>query len=518
MSETRKIWKLSQINRSIKIAIEDRVGKKEFWVRAEISSFNIAQSGHAYLELVEHEGSHVLAKTRCSIWRDSLTNIKNELGSEFNNVVQKGSEILCQLSIGFHLEYGLSMTISAIDLSFSLGSLEKKRKETIVRLKKEGLLEKQLELSLPRVVQRIAIIGAPGTSGYEDFLKQTDHNEWGYHFQSIPFQSSVQGVKAEKEIVSRLKETVSQGFDAVILIRGGGSKLDLAVFDSYSVAQAIASHDTPIITGIGHETDLSVADMVAYTHTKTPSAAGAFLVELMITFDTAVEQSYDRIRNRFEQIILDRNKSLKLAMANYENRSISYTQLRRGELKDQGTRITRASQSRLESEKLTLKKGVQVISTRPHVITGMRRSAVIVGKTRLEPIPSKKLQISSHALDIVARKIRALSEEEIADQLHELKTKKLIIESALKAIFKGKMGDIESFQTLLRHVHPEASLKRGFSIIRLNDQVVDDSTVLKKGDHLEVEIYKKKFIVEFIETEKEWKKLQRSVTKLLQKN
>jgi exodeoxyribonuclease VII large subunit len=196
-----------------------------------------------------------------------------------------------------HAQYGFSLTIHDIDPSYTLGELERERRQTIERLVKEGLMDKNKQLELPIVVQRIAVVSSKSAAGYEDFIHQINNNSAGYHFNHELFTAIVQGESAPKSILEALKAIVRRKdeFDAVVIIRGGGSKIDLRCFDSYEIASAIAWMKLPVITGIGHERDDSVTDMVAHTKCKTPTAVAEFIIELATEYEEAIIQLRQRV-------------------------------------------------------------------------------------------------------------------------------------------------------------------------------------------------------------------------------
>ena len=293
MSESenqKKIYTLEEISGSLERMIEQFYGEKLFWIRAEISECRIAPSGHAYLNLIDANEQSVKAEMRAMIWKRALEGIRAELGNEFDPLMKAGTQIVFQAGVQYSKRFGISLNLIKIDLSSVLGDLEKKKQETIQRLRRDGLLTTNKEQNLPLVPQRIAVIGAPDSSGLQDFEKQLTDNEWGIDFRLTIIPVTVQGEKAVSEITEALQNIDPEQFEAVALLRGGGSKIDLDAFNQEQLCRAIANAPLSVLTGIGHETDFSVADMVAHTYLKTPTALAYFFLERAGGFLSLIEQ------------------------------------------------------------------------------------------------------------------------------------------------------------------------------------------------------------------------------------
>jgi len=286
----KKIYSLDEISSSLERMIQQFYGEKLFWIRAEISEFRIAPSGHAYLNLIDANEEVVKAEMRAMIWKRSLEGIRVDLGDEFEPLLKAGAQIVFQAGVQFSKRYGISLNLIKIDLSSVLGDLEKKKQATIQRLRRDGLLDKNKEHKLPFVIQRIAVIGAPDSSGLKDFEKQLTNNEWGIDFRMTVIPVLVQGEKATGQITKALQQVDSDHFEAIALLRGGGSKIDLDTFNQDELCRAIAHAKLPVCTGIGHETDFSVADMVAHSFLKTPTALAYFFLERAGAFLNEIEQ------------------------------------------------------------------------------------------------------------------------------------------------------------------------------------------------------------------------------------
>jgi exodeoxyribonuclease VII large subunit len=264
---------LSQLNGLIKAAITDTLPDM-YWVIAEIAEIKVNQKGHCYLDLVEKEEDTTVAQIRAAIWAYEYRTISSRFASATNEPLSRGMKILFLAAVTFHEVYGLSLNIRNIDPAYTMGEMARKKKEVIEHLKKEGIFARNRSLELPLVPQRIAVVSSPTAAGYGDFFSHLDTNPYGYRFVHILFPALMQGNEAETSIARALARISrkQQSFDLVAIIRGGGSAVDLSCFDGYAVAAQVAALPLPVITGIGHEKDDTVVDMVAHTRMKTPTA------------------------------------------------------------------------------------------------------------------------------------------------------------------------------------------------------------------------------------------------------
>ncbi|MCE7055849.1 exodeoxyribonuclease VII large subunit [Algoriphagus sp. AGSA1] len=272
---------VSELNRLIQQALETELDPV-IWVIGEIADFRKAPQGHAYFELVEKQGNTVQAKIKANLWSFSYRTVAARFESTTGTSIKNGMKVLAQVTVNFHAVYGLSVNIKDIDPSFSLGERARLRQETIDRLTRDGLLRLNARHLLPPVIQKIAIISSPTAAGYGDFINQLENNVYDYRVYHKLFPSTMQGNDAVTSILKSLdqiEETRDQlGIEAVVIIRGGGAQLDLDCFDDYQLSVQIANFPLPIFTGIGHERDECIADLVAHTKLKTPTAVAEFLL------------------------------------------------------------------------------------------------------------------------------------------------------------------------------------------------------------------------------------------------
>lgn len=277
---------LTELQRRIKSAVEGALALP-VWVVAEVSELKVNYSGHCYLELVEKSeptrgGTPIpRAQVRAVIWRSQYGMLSSYFEAETGSRLAVGMKIMAKVVVSYHELYGLSLQITDIDASYTLGEVERQRQMTIAQLQRDGVWDMNRSLTLPRPLQRIAVVSSAAAAGYRDFCNEL--RDGGYAFSLTLFDAVVQGAAAEQSICTALEEVAlrQEQFDAVVLIRGGGSASDLSCFNSYRLCSYVAQFPLPVITGIGHDKDTSVADMVAHTPLKTPTAVAAWLTEGM---------------------------------------------------------------------------------------------------------------------------------------------------------------------------------------------------------------------------------------------
>ena len=296
---------LSALQGHLRAVIEQYAGGAQ-WVVAEISECKVNYAGHCYLELVERQdnGKAPVAQARAVIWASSYKMISGYFRFQTGSDISAGMKVLVKCTVSYHPVYGLSLVISDIDPAYTLGETERLRRQTIVQLQEEGVFEMNKDFELPDVLQRIAVISSPKAAGYRDFMQELGASP--YRFEVTLFASVMQGDAAEGSIVDALDTVAERGdeFDAVVIIRGGGSTSDLGCFDNYRICAYIAQFPLPVVTGIGHDKDVSVADMVAHTSLKTPTAVAAFLVDRAAGMHARLEDLYEEMTDFVQQTLM----------------------------------------------------------------------------------------------------------------------------------------------------------------------------------------------------------------------
>ncbi len=274
-------YSLRQLNLLVREAIEDAL-PDEYWVEAELSECR-ENSGHCYMELIEKDerSNTPVARASAKCWRQTWLMAKPYFERTTGQPLRAGMKVLLRVYAQFHEAYGFSWIVTDIDPTYTLGDMARKRQEIIRQLKEEGVFDLQRELHIPTFAKRIAVISAQNAAGYGDFCRQLEDNDYGFRFEVTLFPAIMQGEQVETSVISALNNVYERihDFDVVCILRGGGASADLSGFDTLALAENVAQFPLPIITGIGHDRDESILDMISHTRVKTPTAAAAFLID-----------------------------------------------------------------------------------------------------------------------------------------------------------------------------------------------------------------------------------------------
>ena len=297
---TRPHITLVELQRRIKMTLSEQFALP-VWVSAEVADLKVNYSGHCYLELIEKdhksENGVPTAQVRAVIWRSSYSRIAAYFEAETGQRLAPGIRILAQVLISYHELYGLSLQITDIDSAYTLGEMEQQRQKTIARLQEEGVWEMNRAVPMPLLVQRLAVVSSAQAAGYQDFCKELGRS--GYRFDLTLFDAVMQGTAAEESILMALGRVAEQQeeFDAVVIVRGGGSTTDLNCFNAYRLSSHVAQFPLPVLTGIGHDKDQSVVDMVAHLPLKTPTAVAGWLIERMSSIEGWLEGAAQQLHD-----------------------------------------------------------------------------------------------------------------------------------------------------------------------------------------------------------------------------
>ena len=311
MSIERQIFSLKQVVSSIRKTIEERYAQT-YWMKAEIYKFNRFPSGHAFPEIVQRENDKIVAQLSGTIWKQNYERINQQFIEVVKEPLKDGSNLLMQVKITFNELYGLSLQIIDIDPSFSLGEVQKQREETLKRLQKEGILNCNQQLPFPLLPKRIAVISADSSKGLSDFMEVLINNEEGYSFFTFLFNAYLQGDQAVDSIIQTLEKIkkVRQHFDLVVIVRGGGAEVGMTCYNHYELCKAIATFPLPILTGIGHSTNLNVAEMIAYRNAITPTKLAEFLIQTFREFDQEIRYGQQVVRTKSIDVLFNANQQL----------------------------------------------------------------------------------------------------------------------------------------------------------------------------------------------------------------
>lgn len=450
MNEIKHI-KLSELTKRIAEVINQSFGTVFYWIVAEISNhkFYPNQDRH-YFEFIEKvEGTNdPIAKVRGVSWFRGSQNIKvfeKETGQKFTNGVQ----VLVKVKVEFHQAYGFSLVLIDIDQSFTLGNLEKQRRETLLRLVAENpdsiqkvdeeYVTKNKKINLPVVIQKIAIIGSPNSEGYTDFTHTINNNQFNYKFSIDIYQSSVQGAASEKELINKLIAIFNSGikYDCVVIIRGGGSKTDFIVFDSYGLSRAIARFPVPVIAGIGHHKDVSIVDLMANTSIKTPTKAAEFIISHNRNFEDAIIILQKTVVIKSQQLLSHALQGINSANVVLINKSRTIISHYKDKLYDFNQIVVNKTKTILYSRQTNLVSLLNQLLSKPKIITANKQS---------------DLNNSLANLKIFSKKYLVL-----------------------------KQGYLGHYASVIKLVSPENTLKRGFAIIS------HKGTILKNGESISID-------------------------------
>jgi exodeoxyribonuclease VII large subunit len=289
-----------------------------YWVVAEISELSVNFKGHCYLSLIENDksGENLIAKARAIIWASRFRMLSAYFESASGESLKSGIKVLVKASVDYHELYGLSLQIIDIDPTYTLGDLEAQRREIIKKLEAAGIINMNKTLELPVHIQKIAIISSDTAAGFGDFVAHLESNSQHYAYHLDLYKAAMQGVDTEKTVVQALENiyNAETQYDVVVIIRGGGSRTDLSAFDNFEIAANIAQFPIPVLSGIGHERDASVVDLVAFKHLKTPTAVAEFILEHTEGLEESLDYEFDRLMNALRNYLTQEStKFIKLS-------------------------------------------------------------------------------------------------------------------------------------------------------------------------------------------------------------
>lgn len=451
---------LFEINKLVKEVIAKSL-PESYWVIAEISEINEHSSGHCYLELIQKDddADTIKARAKATIWSYTYRMLKPYFESMTNRKLTKGMKVLVNAQIVFHELYGYSLSILDIEPSFTLGDIELKRRETISKLMADGVMDMNKELELPMLPKRIAIISSPSAAGLQDFIDQLINNLYGYTFEYQIFPSTMQGDEAEKSILNSLNgiyEKISE-FDLVVIVRGGGAQTDLSCFDSYTLSSNIAQFPLPILTGIGHEKDVSVADMVAHLSLKTPTAVAEYIISKFNDAENIASELTFQLNNSVGDIL--------------------------GEEKDILTNL----QSKLQhSSTLLVEKNryrVENLNNKIPFITNQNLKV----KSDLLSTKQGRIALTANAL---------INKYNIRINISSVKIKSLIPQK-----INSEKAKHNFWEQTANNLNPYTILEKGYSITYYNGKVLRDSKNIEIGARVETKLKNGKIIGNIVQKE-----------------
>jgi len=451
--------KLSELTQYIHKVFSGSFAGKYYWVLADVSNHSYQQNkGYHYFDLVEKEDAGIALKARvnATAWQEGSLKIQEfekSTGQKFQNDIR----ILALVSVEFHSVYGLKLSLLDLDIHYTLGALEQQRQNTLIRLlrecsdfiQKDGdrFITRNKQWSLPKVIQKIAVISSKSSAGFQDFEHTLTNNSYGYTFFLDPYFTQVQGESNAEGIRDILLNIFHSqiAYDAVFLLRGGGANTDFLIFDTFILAQIVAKFPIPIITGIGHQKNETLVDLMAHTATKTPTQAAEFILAHNRGFEINLLQIRQGIAIRTQKFLAFRQKELNTTQISLVNRSRNWIQSLNTRLVEYRHGISRNTQNLIFQYKQELRHEAN----------------------RLANLP-----------------IRFMLEQR--SNLEELK---FISKSALKNTFHRQNQELDYLKNLLKIISPENILKRGFALVKKEGIIQKDIKELFPGDSIEIILY-----------------------------
>ena len=441
MSE-KQVFTLQQVVRSIKKTLEDRY-TQNYWVKAEMHKLNKYPSGHAFPELVQKDDNKIVAQITGTIWKQQLERINTKFIEVVKEPLREGTSLLLLVKINYSETFGLGLQILDIDPSYSLGELQKQREETLRKLAKEGLLNLNQKLHFPLLPKRVAIISADSSKGLSDFLQVLQENEKSYFIFTHLFNAYLQGDVAVQSIISALKKIkrVKDHFDIVIIVRGGGAEVGMTCYNNFELCKAIAEFPLPVLTGIGHSTNLNVAEMVSFRNEITPTKLAEFLLQTFREFEQETKRLNREMIAHSLQLIDKTKQDFNGQVRVFKHASLRFTDSLKNELNQQIIELKNTTRYFLKNENdaiLSLKNDYRIVTK--EIITAERNTLSLISKP---------------------------------------------IKGSLLHFFERKESDLEQLEKTVNILNPSNVLQRGYSLTLLNGKILSAKNKPKKGDLIE---------------------------------
>lgn len=440
-SNTPDSLTLFELNNQVKSGIKE-IFPGTYWIIGEVCELSINQSGHCYLELIEkkEDSEQIIARAKATIWAFTFRMLRPYFESVTGQRFSAGIKVLVQVSIEFHEVYGYSLNIKDIEPNFTIGDLSRKRQEIIQRLQDEGVFHLNKELEFSTVPQRVAVISSETAAGYGDFINQLEENPYGYKFAIKLFKAYMQGEEAEQSIIDALERIFNEmdKFDVVVIIRGGGSQADLNCFNSYWLCYHITQFPLPILTGIGHERDESIADLVSHKSLKTPTAVAEFIITTVSNFDAYLNELNERI----VEIVTDQLQAWQQ-----------------------------------ETEHLS-----QKLATMANFIVTKESQNIQNLSILSEKLFKNYLQRSNQQLINIRDRITYRAQHIFQKNTAELSAMQKNISSLLKTKLKEEKARLERLESANHLLDPVRVLKRGYTLTYADGMLIKSPSQLKPGD------------------------------------
>jgi len=457
MYEIGQYHSLLEVLQSVQRMFE-RYWKKPIWVRAEMTKLNLyPHSGHAYPLLMEKKNGKTVAEIRSTVWSTDLRRITSKFETVTKKEFTDGIELLLLVEVNYTPAHGISLKIIDVDPTYTLGAMERERQITIEKLKLESLFDRNKMVSFPVLPKRVAVISVETSKGFHDFVETLKSNAKKFKVDYELFPALLQGDKAVASIRGQLDDIRQRKaeFDVLAIIRGGGGEVGLSCYDSFSLSSAVAQFPLPIITGIGHATNLTVVEMVSFQNLITPTALANFILEKFEDFDVRLRSAENELAFYTEKIIKD-------------------------------------SFIRLQSLSNIFETDVKLLLQNESHLLGDYAKAVKYTSVELTKHQNKRI-------DNLSVDIKYSIKDKIQESNFKLKFFLESLKNAVAVYSKNEIHRIETNENKIRILNPENVLKRGFSIARFNGSTKGISKI-KEGDVLEIETFESMIDTKVVKT------------------
>lgn len=448
--------RLSELTGSIAKAINDTFSNQQYWIVAEVTNYSFQSGkGHHYFDLVEKasSGTQIIARMQAAAWsqgHERILEFQRVTGQQFKNDIQ----VMMKVSVNYHASYGLKLTLLDVDSNFTIGALELQKQQTLLKLvtdhpdfiRKVGdqYITANKQKPLPAVIQKVAVVTSSSSAGLQDFLHTLESNSFGYKVKVDPYYTIVQGeVKAEL-IYNKLLDIFKSGiaYDVVVMIRGGGAQTDFLIFDQYPLAKIVAKFPIPIITGIGHQANNTIVDMMAHTATKTPTKTAEWIIAHNRAFEDRVMEIQKAILIKSQQLFSKHSNALATIKASVSNKT----------------------QTLLADHRTFLVKVHQVVVNKSGEILFHKNRELVQLSSVISTRP--KILVSTHKNDLV-------------NMIANIKIFK-------SQFLKNQQAYLSHHRTVTKMMAPDNILKKGFAIVKVNDQITSDPGRIEEGKDISI--------------------------------
>ena len=468
MPEEKKIFTLKQVAFSIQKAIQERYSQM-YWVQAEMHKLNYTPKGHCYPELVHKEEGKIVAEIRGTIWKSHYDRISDNFYKTVKEPIKDGLTLLFLVKISYHPVYGMVLEILDIDPTFTLGELHKEREETLRKLTNEGIINANQLLPFPLLPKRIAVISVASSKGLSDFYSVIRSNPWNYHFFFHLFSAQLNGDGAIFSIQQQLKriQKFKHLFDCVVIIRGGGGEIGLSCYNNYDLAKAIATFPLPVLTGIGHSTNVTVCELVAYQNAITPTELADFLIQAFHNFSVPVKDAEKVIAEKAKELIALNQQCLQHELRVFKSSTFQWLS---------------ASKTQIRAISRELEQNTFAFFSSHKLEQNNRSKRLFNGVKFLHVNAQMKLTNS-------VQNIQKSSKSLIDHQYKSVDVSKQNLTVKVPKYLNAFHQSIAQTEKTIRLVDPQEVLKRGYSFTLLNGKLLNENSIVAEGAKIQTITY-----------------------------